>query len=222
MINSSIASRNLMDPASRYNIFSIVQSLELHFARGVLTLLTFCQRGTQMTSDQPDTFFEGEEEWIRLQIPQILVPIHSFLHSDPAGDRVRLSYFALPEIAHIMARVAFGTHSEGPPGHVHGGCQASVLDEVMGLVTWYTGHHCLSGRLCFDYLRPIPVGSRLTAEGWIERQEGKKVYTAGKLFDEKGRTYTKSSGVFIDLGRLRFVEMLEERLTPNEDQGMPL
>ena len=197
---------------SRYNFFAIDQSLEQQFVSRVLICLSFTPIETSMPTEQADLFFEGEKNWVPLQIPQILVPIHSFLHGGPEADRVQLSYFAIPEQEHILARVAFGTHSEGPPGHVHGGCQASVLDEVMGLVTWYMGHHCLSGRLCFDYRRPIPVGSRLTAEGWIERIEDKKVYTAGKLFDDKGRTYTTSSGIFIDLGRLRFIEMLEQRL----------
>ncbi|HGY11225.1 MAG TPA: hypothetical protein ENK36_02525, partial [Desulfobacterales bacterium] len=55
----------------------------------------------------------------------------SFVSTD-TEDRIKIQYYFERHSGHFLSRVIFGQKSQGPPGHVHGGAIASVLDETMG------------------------------------------------------------------------------------------
>ena len=57
---------------------------------------------------------------------------HSFLVANPSGESVRIAYFRGPAAGALYAKAWFGRETQGPPGHVHGGAMAAVLDEAMG------------------------------------------------------------------------------------------
>jgi acyl-coenzyme A thioesterase PaaI-like protein len=44
----------------------------------------------------------------------------------------------------IEANFIFTIHHQGPPGFVHGGATAAVLDEAMGLAIWQAGYHAVT------------------------------------------------------------------------------
>jgi acyl-coenzyme A thioesterase PaaI-like protein len=85
---------------------------------------------------------------------------------------------------------------EGPPGWVHGGICALVLDHLLGeaasdgLTT-----PRFTGTISLRYLRGTPLGP-LRAEAAVERQEGVKTYAKGYLIDADGVT-VEAEGVFI-------------------------
>jgi acyl-coenzyme A thioesterase PaaI-like protein len=88
-----------------------------------------------------------------------------------------------------------GAAYEGPPGHVHGGVAALVLDHVLGAAATRPGSPRLTGTITLRYLRTTRLGS-LRAEARIERIEGVKTYAVGHLADDEGVT-VEADGVFI-------------------------
>ena len=89
-----------------------------------------------------------------------------------------------------------GAAFEGPPGHVHGGMVAMVLDHVLGEVAaGDSDRPRFTGTLTIRYLRATPLGE-LHAEGRITRVEGIKAFAAGHVSDGQGVT-AEAEGVFI-------------------------
>ncbi|CAN3129717.1 PaaI family thioesterase [Mycobacterium sp. smrl_JER01] len=90
-----------------------------------------------------------------------------------------------------------GPAYEGPPGWVHGGICALVLDHLLGEVASEgLSKPKFTGTISLRYLRGTPLGP-LRAEGRIERSEGVKTYARGFLMDGDGVT-VEADGVFIE------------------------
>ena len=86
---------------------------------------------------------------------------------------------------------------EGPPGHVHGGIIATILDEAMGKVNRRKGVVALTRRMTIDYLQPVPLRVKLRAVGWEVRQEGRKHFHAGEIRALDGTVLARSEGLFV-------------------------
>jgi acyl-coenzyme A thioesterase PaaI-like protein len=103
----------------------------------------------------------------------------------------------------VRGTAVFGQQYEGPPGHVHGGIVAAAFDELLGMVQSLTGNPGMTGRLVVHYRKPTPLGRELRFTGWVERVDGRKIFTAGSLHD--GDTLcAESEGLFISVGMERF------------------
>jgi acyl-coenzyme A thioesterase PaaI-like protein len=88
-----------------------------------------------------------------------------------------------------------GAPYEGPPGHVHGGISALILDHVLGEAASDGITPRFTGTITLRYLRTTRLG-RLHAEARIDRTEGVKTHVVGHLSDEDGVT-VEAEGVFI-------------------------
>lgn len=88
-----------------------------------------------------------------------------------------------------------GAAFEGPPGHVHGGVAALLLDHLLGEVAANAESPRFTGTISLRYLRPTPLGP-LHAEAAITRVDGVKAYASGYLADRDGAT-VQAEGVFI-------------------------
>jgi acyl-coenzyme A thioesterase PaaI-like protein len=85
---------------------------------------------------------------------------------------------------------------EGPPGWVHGGICALVLDHILGeAASDGLTQPKFTGTITVKYLRGTPLG-KLRAEAFIERTEGVKTFARGYLIDAEGTT-VEAEGVFI-------------------------
>jgi len=84
----------------------------------------------------------------------------------------------------------------GPPGTVHGGVVAMVLDELLGAVNACLGLGAYTGTLTVRYERPTPIGQELTFDAWVDRTEGRKVFTVGTI-SAGGAVTARADGVFI-------------------------
>ena len=84
----------------------------------------------------------------------------------------------------------------GPPGTVHGGVVALVLDELLGAVNACLGLGAYTGTLTVRYERPTPIGQELTFDAWVDRTEGRKVFTVGTI-SAGGDVTARADGVFI-------------------------
>lgn len=88
-----------------------------------------------------------------------------------------------------------GAAYEGPPGLVHGGVAALILDQVLGEAAGAGGKPGMTGTLTLRYRRGTPLGD-LHVEAHIDRVEGIKTYAVGHIADAEGLT-VEAEGVFI-------------------------
>jgi hypothetical protein len=97
---------------------------------------------------------------------------------------------------HWWSDFSLGAAYEGPPGLVHGGICALVLDQMLGeAASEGLTQPKFTGTITLRYLRGTPLGP-LRAEAFIERIEGVKTYARGYLSDAQGTT-VEAEGVFI-------------------------
>jgi len=94
------------------------------------------------------------------------------------------------------AEFDLGSAYEGPPGWVHGGMCALVLDHILGeAASDQLSKPFFTGTLTCKYLRGTPLG-RLRAVASLERVDGVKAYAHGHISDADGVT-VQADGVFI-------------------------
>lgn len=131
----------------------------------------------------------------------------SFVSGDPDGDRLRVRYFRRVADGGLIGRVWFGPGAEGPPGHVHGGAMAAVLDEAMGASAWVAGHAVLAANITIQFREMLPLQSIVTVEVGVTNVNGRKVTTRGRLVGADGVTHAEGEGLFIELGAARFAKL---------------
>ena len=90
-----------------------------------------------------------------------------------------------------------GSAYEGPPGRVHGGVSALVLDHMLGeAASEGLSKARFTGTITVKYLRGTPLGP-LRCDAWIDRSEGVKVFARGTISDAEGVT-VEAEGIFIE------------------------
>ena len=96
----------------------------------------------------------------------------------------------------MSGRGTLASPYSGPPGTVHGGVVAMVLDELLGAVNACLGLGAYTGTLTVRYERPTPIGEELTFDAGVDRTEGRKVFTVGTI-SARGAVTARAEGVFI-------------------------
>lgn len=96
----------------------------------------------------------------------------------------------------VWAEFALGAAYEGPPGHVHGGVCAMLLDHILGATAHKPGNPAYTGTLTVRYLRGTRLGRPLRAQARVDRVEGSKTFAVGHIADADGVT-VEADGVFI-------------------------
>jgi acyl-coenzyme A thioesterase PaaI-like protein len=91
-----------------------------------------------------------------------------------------------PSVGEFGAVIGVGTFTEpyeGPPGHIHGGFIAAAFDEVLGMAQSLTGRPGMTGTLSIKYRAPTPLNTPIVYKGWVDRVEGRKIFTKGQSFN---------------------------------------
>lgn len=99
------------------------------------------------------------------------------------------------EAQRVYTDVELGAAYEGPPGHVHGGVCALILDHMLGATAHQPGNPAFTGTITIRYVRPTKLG-RLHAEAHVDREENSKTFAVGHISDAEGIT-VQAEGVFI-------------------------
>jgi acyl-coenzyme A thioesterase PaaI-like protein len=99
------------------------------------------------------------------------------------------------ELGGVSAEFTLGAAYEGPPGHVHGGVSALILDHLLGEAASPDQKPRFTGSITVRYLRATPLGP-LRAEAVQTRREGAKTFCNGIIADAEGIT-VEAEGVFI-------------------------
>jgi acyl-coenzyme A thioesterase PaaI-like protein len=160
--------------------------------------------------------------WSTITMPFSTRGGRSFVDGDPEGHRLRVKMFVRDEDHRMFTKVWWGPHAEGPPGHGHGGSMAAVLDHAMGIAAWVSGHAVVAASINIDFHASIPLGEIYMVETWVNRVEGKKVYTEGRIYlDEFEKPYSSGTGLFIIQPLKKFTSLVDSsRHLPENLEGL--
>jgi acyl-coenzyme A thioesterase PaaI-like protein len=87
---------------------------------------------------------------------------------------------------------------EGWEGIAHGGILCTILDEVMAWSLVGEDSWGVTARMSVDFKKPVAVGTRLRADGWITRSRRRLVETAGRIVDAtSGAELASATGVYV-------------------------
>jgi acyl-coenzyme A thioesterase PaaI-like protein len=95
----------------------------------------------------------------------------------------------------VWADFTLGAAYEGPPGLVHGGVSALILDHLLGEAASPDKKPRFTGSITVRYRRATPLGP-LHAEAVRTGTDGVKTYCTGHIGDAEGIT-VEAEGVFI-------------------------
>jgi acyl-coenzyme A thioesterase PaaI-like protein len=85
----------------------------------------------------------------------------------------------------------------GPPWNLaHGGVIAAIFDELLGVASIAAAGGGFTGSLTIHFRKPTPVLKPIALRGWLDRQEGRKLYMRGEMVAE-GVMTAEAEGVFI-------------------------
>jgi acyl-coenzyme A thioesterase PaaI-like protein len=87
-------------------------------------------------------------------------------------------------------------HLCGAPGVVHGGIQAALLDEVMGVAA-HSGAESedvvlVTAEFHLRYRRPVPTATSLTIRARLARREGNDFFLEGAIVGADGHDLTRA------------------------------
>jgi acyl-coenzyme A thioesterase PaaI-like protein len=115
-------------------------------------------------------------------------------HRNEHGLKLR---FRVDDENGIEAEYVAPEHQAGAPGVVHGGIQAALLDEVMG-VAIHEGSgvgddlRVVTAEFNLRYRRPAPTQQPLRIRGRLERSEGRDYFARGEILSADGEVLTRA------------------------------
>lgn len=98
-----------------------------------------------------------------------------------------------------------GNDISGHPGIVHGGLQATLLDEGLARCSFgaLPNHVSVTANLTINYKAPMPTNSHIVSRAELTKVEGRKAWVTGRLESmpkegEKPIVYVEATGLFIE------------------------
>jgi len=97
----------------------------------------------------------------------------------------------------VVAEATISDQYEGPPGYLHGGIIATLLDEAMSKANRAQGVTAMTRQMSVEYLRPVPSGAPIRIEGRVTRVEGRKHWAEAKIASANGVLLASATALFI-------------------------
>eukprot|EP00871_Galdieria_phlegrea_P005198 jgi/Galph1/567/GphlegSOOS_G5376.1 len=126
-----------------------------------------------------------------------VLPLKKELHFIAANKEFSVKMYHKKEANKVTYVVRAGERVQGPPGYVHGGAIATLLDDCLGSTVFLSGSFAMTANLNINYRKPIPLNSVRRVEGILERQEGRKLYAKGCIYDRDGSVHAEATGLFV-------------------------
>ncbi len=99
---------------------------------------------------------------------------------------------------------------EGWEGIIHGGILCTILDEVMAWALVACDSWGVTARMSVDFKKPISVGQKIRAEGWITESRRRIQSTAARIVDaESGVELATAAATYVAAGETRKRELKE-------------
>lgn len=142
------------------------------------------------------------------------IPEHGscFVCGNTNPNAIGLAWYAESD-GSILSEFTFNEAQQGPPGHVHGGASAAVLDEAMGAAVWVAGLQVVAARLEVDYKHPLPLGQKVSIRARISEQHGRKTLANAEIVLENGEIAVAGKGIYVTAPHL-FTNTKFENIEP--------
>ena len=114
--------------------------------------------------------------------------------NNPVG--LQLQFSVTPNHS-VVCHAVVSDNYEGPPGYLHGGIIATLLDEAMSKANRAQGVTAMTRQMQVEYLRPVPSGAAIEIEGHVTRSEGRKHWTEAQIRNAEGKILAQATGLFI-------------------------
>jgi acyl-coenzyme A thioesterase PaaI-like protein len=110
--------------------------------------------------------------------------------------------------ADLTAEFTVTENHQGAPGLAHGGLLSLAFDEALGKLMWLIRSPAVTARLETDFLKPVPIGTKLHITARITGQVNRKVYTAaeGRLGGPEGAVAVRAAALFVIVPMSHFLE----------------
>ena len=96
----------------------------------------------------------------------------------------------------VRGTTTLGPAYMGPPGLVHGGVVASVLDQLLGMAPIVGGRPGFTGTLTVRFRRGTPIDTELSLEARLTRVSGRRSHAWGAI-SAGGEVTAEAEGVFV-------------------------
>ena len=113
----------------------------------------------------------------------------------------------------ISAFFEFSEFQQGPPGFVHGGASAAVLDEAMGLAVFQSGFQVVTANLSIDYRKPIPLGKPVKIQAVMSGKTERRIIALGEILLPDGSVAVSAKGIYAEANHF-FDKVAEQFLEP--------
>jgi uncharacterized protein (TIGR00369 family) len=114
--------------------------------------------------------------------------------ANPAGLHLE---FSITSDKTVVCSATISDNYEGPPGYLHGGIIATLLDEAMSKANRAQGVTAMTRQMQVEYLKPVPSNSPIRIEGLVTRSEGRKHWTTARILNREGAVLAHASALFI-------------------------
>ena len=138
------------------------------------------------------------------------IPSH-FAHCFGCGEKHPTGLHLVAHVGNemnITAEFVVSENHQGAPGLAHGGLLSLALDEALGKLMWLLRAPAVTARLETDFLKPVPMGSKLFISAEITGQVSRKVYCSavGRLNSPDGEIVVRAAALFVIVPMSHFLQ----------------
>ncbi|MEM9952529.1 MAG: PaaI family thioesterase [Chloroflexota bacterium] len=131
----------------------------------------------------------------------------------PAGFGIR---FYVADDKSVYAHTTFGDSKEGGVGILHGGAISAVLDEAMGTACYEAHSAGYTATMTYHFASHIPLHQKITIRAWVNKIDGKKMYSQCSATLADGTVAVTGEGLFIASASLQKLIVSNPYIPENE------
>ena len=138
------------------------------------------------------------------------IPSH-FAHCFGCGEKHPTGLHLVAHVGNAMditAEFVVSENHQGAPGLAHGGLLSLAFDEALGKLMWLLRAPAVTARLETDFMKPVPMGSKLFITAEITGQVSRKVYCSavGRLNSPDGEIAVRAAALFVIVPMSHFLQ----------------
>jgi acyl-coenzyme A thioesterase PaaI-like protein len=138
------------------------------------------------------------------------IPSH-FAHCFGCGEKHPTGLHLVAHVGKAMditAEFVVSENHQGAPGLAHGGLLSLAFDEALGKLMWLLRAPAVTARLETDFLKPVPMGSKLFITAEITGQVNRKVYCSavGRLNSPDGDIAVRAAALYVIVPMSHFLQ----------------
>jgi acyl-coenzyme A thioesterase PaaI-like protein len=138
------------------------------------------------------------------------IPSH-FAHCFGCGEKHPTGLHLVAHVGNgmdITAEFVVSENHQGAPGLAHGGLLSLAFDEALGKLMWLLRAPAVTARLETDFIKPVPMGSKLFITAEITGQVNRKVYCSavGRLNSPDGEIAVRAAALYVIVPMTHFLQ----------------